>query len=306
VLLEHWNILDAAYMTVITLTTTGFNEVHSLSDAGRIFTLLLIVVGVGSIAYTGSQGIQYLLDNRLIAAGKTMARNIDHLNGHFIVCGFGKMGKYVCEDLSEKEARFVVVDHDPGKVAAMRDLGYLVVEGDATNDETLERAGITRARGIVTVLNSDADNVFATLSAKALNPAVFVVARAVEEETESKLLKAGANRVVKPYETAGTKMAELLLRPGVIEFIDIVARDKKVDLNLEEIHIAPGSGLAGRTLAESPVRQELNIMIVAINKADGTFIYNPRSSAHLDPGDRVIALGEGASLVRLQRLASGS
>lgn len=160
-------------------------------------------------------------------------------------------------------------------------------------------------RGLVAVLDSDADNFFAALSAKALNPQIFVVARAVEEETESKLLKAGANRVVKPYETAGTKMAELLLRPGVIESIDIVSRDKKVDLNIEEIHLTGRSPLINKTLAESPIRQELNIMVVTVNKADGRFIYNPTSSTILEAGDRLIALGESASLVRLGKLCLG-
>jgi voltage-gated potassium channel len=303
-LLERWSLLDAAYMTVISVTTTGFSEVHRLSEVGRVFTLLLIVLGVGSIAYTGSYAIEFLLENQLFTRSKSMRKKVAKMANHFIVCGYGRMGKYVCEDLAEKEAPFVVVEREAAKLGALQALGYLYVEGDATDDDTLLGAGIDRARGIVTVLGSDADNVFTTLSAKALNPKVFVVARAVDEETEPKLLKAGANRVVKPYETAGTKMAELLLRPGVIEFIDVVARDTKVDLNIEEIHISRGAALVGTTLAESPIRQELNIMVVAINKSDGRFIYNPTFSTILEEGDRLIALGERASLLRLTKLAS--
>jgi voltage-gated potassium channel len=258
-ILEGWGFLDAAYMTVIAVTTTGFQEVHGLSTEGRVFTIFLIVFGVGSIAYTSGKAVQVLFETQVLRR-RRMSRTLNDLTDHFIVCGFGKMGKYICEELVEKDAPFVVVENDPAKVDVVRDLGYVYVAGDATSDDTLDKAGISRARGLVAVLDSDADNVFATLSAKSLNPKVFVVARAVEEETEPKLLKAGANRVVKPYETAGTKMAELLLRPGVIEFIDVVARDRKVDLNIEEFHVAERSPLAGRSLAESPLRQELNIM----------------------------------------------
>jgi voltage-gated potassium channel len=302
--LEQWGFLDALYMTVITMSTTGFNEVHDLSKAGRLLTLVLIILGIGSVAYASGRAVQLIFEMQFIGR-RRMSKKLEQLNDHFIVCGYGKMGKYICEDLSEKEALFVVIENETSKIAAIRELGYLFVEGDATSDDTLTLAGIGRARGLVTVLGSDADNVFTTLSAKSLNQKIFVVARAVEEETEPKLLKAGASRVVKPYETAGTKMAELLLRPGVIEFIDIVARDKKVDLNIEEVHVGERSPLVNRTLAESNLRQTLNIIIVTINKPDGKFIYNPQSSTLLEAGDRLIALGERANLLQLSKLCLG-
>ena len=304
-LLEGWDLLDAMYMTVISVTTTGFQEVHGLSAGGRIYTIFLIVFGVGSIAYTGGRAVQVLFETQLFRR-RRMSKKLNELSDHFIVCGYGKMGKYVCEELAEKNAPFVVVEKDPEKIEVVRELGYVYVQGDATTDDILEEVGIAKARGLVAVLDSDADNVFATLSAKALNPMIFVVARAVEEETEPKLLKAGANRVVKPYETAGTKMAELLLRPGVIEFIDVVARDKKVDLNIEEFRVAERSVLINKSLAESPIRQELNIMVVSINKPDGKFVYNPTSLTVLEAGDRLITLGERANLVQLSKLCSGS
>jgi voltage-gated potassium channel len=304
-LLEGWDFLDAMYMTVISVTTTGFEEVHHLSAAGRIFTLFLIVSGVGSLAYTGGRAVQILFETQLFRR-RRMTRQLSALRDHYIVCGYGKMGKYICEELAENKAAFVVVETDPAKVEAAQESGYVSLQGDATSDDMLEEAQIARAKGLVAVLDSDADNVFATLSAKALNPAIFVVARAVEEETEPKLLKAGANRVVKPYETAGTKMAELLLRPSVIEFIDIVARDKSVDLNIEEVRLAERSALRNKTLADANLHRDLNIIVVTITKQDGTFIYNPQSSAVLEAGDRLIVLGERAQLVQLTTLCAGS
>jgi voltage-gated potassium channel len=304
-LFEGWNFLDAMYMTIITVTTTGFQEVHGLSSAGRVFTLVLIIFGVGSIAYTGGRAVQVLFETQLFWR-RRMSKKLNELHDHYIVCGYGKMAKYICEELAEHPVPFVVVEMDPSKIEDVRALNYIYIQGDATSDDILLEAGIAKAKGLVAVLDSDADNVFATLSAKSLNPKIFVVARAVEEETEPKLLKAGANRVVKPYETAGTKMAELLLRPGVIEFIDVVARDKKVDLNIEEVLVTDRSPLANKALAESPIRKTLNIIVVTVNKSDGTFVYNPTSTTILQPGDRVIALGEKANLLKLSKLCSGT
>ncbi len=300
--LEGWDFLDAMYMTVLSVTTTGFHEVHDLTPAGRIFTIFLIILGIGSIAYTSGRAVQVFFESQLF---RRRRMKLHEVHDHFIVCGYGKMGKYICEELAEKGVPFVAIENEAAKVDVLQELSFLFVHGDATQDDVLEEAGIMKARGLVAVLDSDADNVFATLSAKTLNPKVFVVARAVEDETEPKLRKAGANRVVKPYETAGTKMAELLLRPNVIDFIDIVARDKKVDLNIEECQVAETSSLVQKTLAGSAIRQELNIMVITINKSDGTFVYNPTSSTVLETGDRLIALGERANLIKFSKLCSG-
>jgi len=303
-IIEGWTFLDAIYMTAITVTTTGFKEVHALSESGRVFTLFLIVMGVVSIAYTGGRAVQVLFETQIFRR-RRMSKKLEKLKNHYIVCGYGKMGKYICEELSERHALFVVIDKNPAKIDIIRERGYLFIHGDATSDDVLENAGIEKARGLVVVLDSDADNVFTTLSAKRLSPKIYVVASAVEEETEPKLLKAGAARVVKPYETAGTKMAELLLRPGVIEFIDIVSRDKTVDLNIEEVFVSDRSPLVNKTLGESPIRQAMNIIIAAINKPDGKVIFNPKSPSTIEAGDRLIALGERRSLIELSKLCSG-
>jgi len=298
---DDWTLLDALYMTIISMTTTGFKEVGPLSKVGKIFTIFIIIAGVGTIAYSGGRGVQLLLETQLFGR-RRMFKKLEELKNHYIVCGFGRMGRYICEELKRSNVPFVVVEQDEPKIDALREVNYLYVQGDATIDETLIKAGIERAKGLVAVLASDAENVFTSLSAKVLNQKVFVVARAVEEETESKLLKAGANRVVKPYEIGGTRMANLLLRPGVVEFIDVVALGKNFDLSLEEIMVSSKSSLVGKTLAESPIRQELNVMIVAIYRKNGKFIYNPKSSATIQADDRLIAIGEAQSLPKLNQL----
>lgn len=303
-IIERWDLLDSLYMTVITITTTGFKEVKPLSDGGKLFTIFMIILGVGSIAYTAGRAVQVLFEGDILRR-RHMNKMLQGLTGHHIVCGYGNIGKYVCEQLLEKHSPFVVIERDSSKIEDIRDEGYIYVEGDATDDDTLESAGVTKARGLVVVMGSDADNVFTTLSAKTLNPNIFIVARAIEEETEPKLMKAGAGRVVKPYEAAGTKIAEILLRPGVIEFIDIVTRDRTVDLNIEEMIVGDRSPLVDKTLAESPIRQQMNVIVAAINKPDGTFIFNPESTTQIKAGDRLIALGHSGSLDKLSRLCVG-
>ncbi len=300
-LLEKWDFIDSLYMTIITITTTGFREVHPISDTGKIFTIFVILLGVSSIAYTGGRAVQVLFETQIFRRRK-MSKKLQELKNHYIVCGYGRMGKYICEVLVDEKVPFVVVENSPAKVEKLIERGYVFINGDSTSDETLIEAGIKNAKGMVAVLSNDADNVFAILSAKQLNPDIFIVSRAVEEETESKLIKAGANRVVKPYEAGGTRMASLLLRPGVIDFIDVVAREKNVDLNIEEVSITQSSSLKEKTLAESPIRKDLNIIIVSVQKKGGKFIYNPLSSTKLEEGDKLIALGEESNLRKLQNL----
>ncbi len=301
VLVEGWEILDALYMTLITITTVGFAEVHPLSGMGRVLTMSLIVSGVGTIAYAGGRGAQLLIENQLLRK-RRMSKRVEKMSHHYIVCGFGRMGQQVCEELAEAGAPFVVIEKEPERVEEITELGYAFVAGDATQDEVLERAGIHRAKGMVATLSTEAENVFATLSARELNPDIFIVARAVEEGTEAKLYRAGANRVVKPYEIGGARIAQVLLRPGVVDFIDLVARQKGIDLKLEEIQVHPGAPIIGKTLAESPIRKDLNIIIVAIFREDGKFIYNPYSNTKILEGDRLIAIGNQAALEELNKL----
>ena len=302
-IIEGWNFPDSLYMTIITITTTGFEEVHQLSTEGEIFTLILLLVSFGTVIYIGSMGVQILIESTFFRR-KKMQSKIEKLSNHYIVCGFGRMGNHICTDLKTAGVPFVVIDNNPDNQKKLDESEYLYDIGDASMDSTLLRSGVNKAKGLVAVLSSDAENVFTTLSAKSLNPNIFVVARAIDEGTGSKLLKAGADRVVKPYEIGGTRMAEILLRPGVMDFIDVVAGNKKIGIQIEEITVKKNSLMHKKTLAELPeLRNELNVIIVAIQNEDKEiFIYNPKGDTIVDEGNKLIAIGEPTSLSKLKEL----
>ena len=300
-MIENWSVLDSLYMTVISITTTGFAELKPLSASGRLFTIFLIILGVTSIAYIGGRVAQVFIENQFFRS-RRMNKRLDTIGNHYIVCGYGRMGKTICEGLVENDVPFVIVENSQQKVDVILAKNWLCVMGDATNDETLLEAGIKRAKGLVAVIRTDAENVFAALSAKELNPDVFVVARAIDEGTESKLKKAGADRVVKPYDLGGNRMVQLLLRPGVIDFIDGVARNRSLNISLEEIQVSVNSSLSGTTLLDSPVRKDLDIIIIAISKNTGEFMYNPKSTTRIEGNDKLIAIGERNNLFKLTEL----
>jgi len=297
-LIEGWGITDAFYMTILSVTTTGFREVYPLSDAGKILTIVIIVGGVLSIAYFAGRAAQIVIERYLLRR-RGMDRQIRRLKDHYVVCGYGRMGRHVCRELEAEGASYVVVEKEETLIERLNADGIYYVQGDATNDEALLRAGIEQAKGLITVVSSDPENVYTTLSAKALNADVFVVARALQDETEPKLRKAGADRVIKPYEHVGQRMAQLLLRPGIVEFMDTVAHEAGKDIKMEEITISNASRLVGHTLLNSPIRKELNIIIVVIHRADGELIYNPSSTVEFRAGDRMIAVGDRENLRRL-------
>jgi voltage-gated potassium channel len=302
-IIEGWNLLDSVYMTIISITTTGYREVYPLSQLGKMFTLLIIILGVVTIAYAGGRLAQLFVESYLFRRRK-MVKQLSTLENHYIICGYGRMGKKICQELEENKAKFVVIEKNPTEIENLRTRDYLFVEGDATDDDILTQAGIKKAKGMVAVLHTEAENVFTTLSSRALHPKIFIVARAVEEETESKLLKAGANRVVKPYEIGGHRMTQVLLRPGVVDFIDIIAREKRIDLHIEEIEVKDGSILVGQTLAQSPIRNKLNIIIVAIFQADGKVTYNPQSNTVIQKDNKLIVIGEEKNIQQLITMAT--
>jgi voltage-gated potassium channel len=233
-----------------------------------------------------------------------MEKRIKLLKNHYIVCGFGRMGKKICEELHTYKKPFTVIEKDKIQIDHLRELDYLYIEGDATVDEVLLSAGAHDAKGLVAVLSTEAENVFTVLSARVLNPKIFIVSRAIEEENESKLLKAGANRVVKPYEIGGFRMAQVLLRPGVVDFIDIIARDRRIDLHIEEIDVLAGSSLVGHKLSEAPIRNKLNIIIIAIFRSDGKVIYNPQSNVVIEENNKLMVIGEERNIEELIKIAT--
>ncbi len=299
--IEGWTFFDSFYMTIITISTTGFKELKPLSTPGMILTVGLIITGVLAIAYTGGRGVQVLVESQILRRRK-MIKKLAQITNHYVVCGFGRMGKQIAEHLSENELKFVVIENEPSNVEKLIELGYLFVNADATDDDALISASIERATGMVAVLRTDAENVFTTLSARELNHKIFIVARAIDEGTESKLKKAGADRVVKPYELGGNRMVQLLIRPGVTDFIEGIARKRGVDISLEQIVVSDKSKLVGLTLAQSPIRSQLDIIIIAIDKSGGNFVYNPQSSAIIESGDKLIAIGQVEHLNKLTGL----
>ncbi|GAB4257048.1 potassium channel family protein [Deferrisoma sp.] len=304
--LEGWGWEDSLYMVLITLSTIGYGEVRPLSPEGRLFTMFLIVAGVGLMTYSvGTLG-------RMVVEGEVQAllgrrrrmSKIRRLRDHYVICGFGRIGRLVAQEFERKPIPFVVVERDESQVVKIPE-HYPVVVGDATEEDVLLQAGIERARGLVTALHSDADNLFVTLTARGLNPNLFILARYEEERSKSKLLQAGADRVVSPYLIGGTRMAMAVLRPNVIDFIELATASESLGLQMEEVLLAEGSPLAGVPLAESPIRSELDIMVVAIKRRSGHMEFNPSARTRPEAGDRLIVIGEREQLQRLDALARG-
>ena len=305
ILIEGWNFYDSFYMTILSISTTGFQEVHPLSNSGKLFTIIVIIFGLTSIAYFGGRVAQAVIESYILRR-RQMSIKLKLLKNHYIVCGYGRMGKHICQDLLSENVPFVVIEKEKELIDQLMEIGYVYVVGDSSSDEVLTQAGVKNAKGLIAVVSSDAENVFTTLSAKALNPKIFVVSRCLSDESESKLKKAGADRVVKTYEMVSHRMANLLLHPGVAEFLNIVAASGPTGLRLEELPIQEGSPLIGKSLAESPIKSRLDIMIVMINRNDGQFIYNPGSDEIIQLGDRLLAIGEKENLQKFTKMGSGA
>lgn len=302
--IEGWNLLDSVYMTIITLTTVGYKEVHDLSDPGKIFNICLITVGVGTVLYAFSTGAKIVLEGELqeIFGRRRLEKRIKEMTGHYIICGYGRMGKIICRELSVKGEKFVIVEKN---AAAVRDkAGILILEGDATQDEVLKEAGIDKAKGLISVLPSDAENLFVVLSARGLSPNLLIVARAGEEGSEQKLIRAGADRVISPYHIGGLRIAHTVLKPAVVDFIEFATKSGNIDLQMEEILIHEQSGLVGLTLDASGIGRELGIIIVAMRRKNGDMKFNPTSRSSIQAGDTLIALGETSKLSILEAKAS--
>lgn len=305
-LLEGWGLLDAAYMTLTTMTTVGYQEVRPLSDTGRVFTMLVIIFGVTGIFAVIGVGSTIILQvqlNKLFGRRK-LEKKIAKLKNHYIVCGYGRMGRIICQELARKGIPFVVVEKNR-EVFETIDESILAIHGDDSREETLLQAGIDRARGLVSVVSSDAANVYITLTARQLAPKIFIVARAGEEGSEKKLLRAGADKVISPYVIGGGRIAQAILRPAVVDFIELVTQSEHLDLQMEEVEVTGQSSLCNVSLPESGIRQNLNIIIVAIKKSAGHMVFNPSSATVLEAGDRLIALGGMESLGRLEEIARG-
>ena len=267
-LVEGWGWLDALYMTVITITTVGFHEVHAMSAGGRVFTMVLAMGGVFTAFYAGVEFIRAVVTGEILTVlgRQRMESRLEKLSGHFVVCGFGRMGRLVAEEFSSAGLPFVVVDREPRVLEGFDIPHGIPLVGDATADDVLRRAGVERARALVTAAASDADNLFITMSARLINERLVIVARAEGEGAEVKLRRAGASRVVSPYSIGGRRVAQAVLRPNAMDFIELATRTGHLELQIEEVEVGSGSALVGQSIKASPIRSDLGIIIVAIKK----------------------------------------
>jgi voltage-gated potassium channel len=302
--IEGMSFFDAFYMTMITISTVGFSEIKPLSTAGRILTILIISTGITIGAYTIGTLLRMFIEGEFgrIFGRRKLERNISAMQGHFIICGFGRIGSIICMELKADSIPFIIIEEDTTKNGVLEKLGYLYINMDATSEEALVKAGLMSAKGLVTAVRSDANNVFITLTAKDLRPDIFVLSRASDVKNETKLIKAGASRVVSPYLLGGRRMAEVLKRPTVVDFIDIAMANRKLGLAMEEARVGDRSTLVGKNLIDSHLRQNYGVIIVAIKKTSGEMIYNPLPSEKLDAGDVVVVIGKKEDLKRMSEI----
>ncbi len=298
---DDWSIIDSLYMTVITLSTVGFAEVHPLSEAGRIWAMILIIFGVSGFAYVISQFGTELLEFGQYRSRK-MKKHIQKLKGHYIICGYGRMGAVIAGELAEKHVPFVVIDNKDTKIDKIKEKGFDYIFGDATIEETLIEAGIQTARGVVVTLETDQDNLFVTMSVRTLNTDAFLVSRYAIYDTAAKLKRAGANKIVNPYVAGGHKMSEMLLSPFVEDSVVIgTPQQKYVDLAIDEIDLSIIPRFDGVLIRDSGLRDEFNLMVVGIVEENGDVMLNPQPDTALSKNQTVMLIGEKENLQKFKK-----
>jgi voltage-gated potassium channel len=305
--IEGWPWFDGFYMVVTTLTTIGYQEVHPLSHAGRIFNVFVILAGVSLLLLGVGALSQALLEFELQSffGRRRMEREIGRLDGHFIICGMGRVGRSVARELARKPVPFVIIENAEVKRQRFASENWLVLAGDATLEQTLRDAQIDRASGLIAATTTDATNLYIVLTARGLNPRLKIIARASEDAAEKHLRTAGADSVVSPYSFAGQRIAQSLLRPHVVSFLDTATTHLGMDLEIGEIHITSTSSFAGKTLESSRIRQERGVIVLAIKRREG-MRFNPAPDERIEPDDCLIAMGEPAQLRQLELTAASS
>jgi len=307
--IEGWDLFDSAYMTVITIATVGYGEVHEISRAGRIYTMFLIFAGGGFCVYVASMAVQFIVEGRIriIMGRRRLDRKINRLKNHYIICGYGRIGRVLCKKLRGRPLiDLVVIENSPDLIPVMEGDGILYVPGSAADEESLVKAGIERAKCLVAALATDIDNVYLVLTAKYLNKNLHIIARAGSDESKAKLRAAGAHQVESPYDMGAARMAQRILRPTVTSFLDIAFASRRTGIQMEEIPISPYSRMNGVMLKDSGIRQNYSLIIIAIKKKDGSMLFNPSFDTVICKGDTVIAVGEEGNLNRLEKILNPS
>ena len=305
-ILEGWSIVDSLYLTAQTVTTVGFGDLAPRTTRGRIFASVFMLVSVGIVLYALTSTVQSIVQSELLLTLGQLRRSLkmSKLRDHFIICGAGRVGSHLIRAMKGSSDPFIVIEIDRRRVEELMDQGIAVLVRDATLEESLREAGVEHARGLAACLPDDADNVYVVLTARDLNPKLHIVARAAEEQAESKLIRAGANRVVAPTIIGGHRMAMALTKPAVGDFLDsLTAND--LELGFEQLEVEAGSTLVGRKLSETNIRSELDIVIVSIRRSHGEIVFNPSGEAKIETGDMLIAIGRGEALQKLNALARG-
>jgi voltage-gated potassium channel len=303
-IIEGWSFMDSLYMTIITLATVGYGEVNPIGLYGRIFTIILILLGVGFFLYVAGNIIQFLVEGRirLVLGRRKLDTQINRLRGHYIICGYGRIGRVLARFLIARYIDVVVIERNQNRTPKLDEDDILYIVGDAKDEAVLEKAGIQRAKGIITSVATDADNVFLVIIAKQLNPDLFIVARAEQNSVKKTLLAAGADKVISPYDLGARRMAHAILRPTVIQFLEMAFADDSVDIQIEEIRVKPDSQMAGLTMKDSGIRQKYDLMIMVIRKPDGSMVFNPKAETVMAVGDVMVVVGSAKSIQRLEKV----
>ena len=304
---ENLPFWDAMYLTIITIATVGYGDLVPVHPAGKVFTIFLLFTGAGLVMYTLGKITEAMVEGSLrkIFKRRKMDKKIARLHNHFIICGFGRIGQVICEILSDADRPFVIIERDQEVIKEIDDKGYIAVQGEAEEDAILETAGIGRAAGLIAVVSTDADNLFITLTARGLNPSLFILARSSGSKgTRTKLLRAGASKVISPYYIGARRMAQLLLRPTVTDFIDLAMYAGELGLKLEEILVSEKARFANKNLMDSGIRKRHDVIVVAIKRAEGGMVFNPKPDTMILPGDIMIVLGEADHILALRKEAA--
>ena len=305
--IEGWSAWDAFYMTIITVTTVGYREVHPLSRAGEVHTVAVLIFGVGAALYAFTLVATIVVEGGLPKRlqRRRQERMLESIKDHFIICGYGRIGSTVARQFQRQQVPYVVIERDPERLHAAIDEGSLALEGDASREDVLRRGGISRARGFIAAVGTDAENVYAVLSARVLRPDLFIVSRAETEDASMKLKRAGADRVISPYQIGAVQIAQTALRPAVVDFVELATSTEHMELAMEQIAVAPTSRVANRTILESNLRQRFGVIVVGIQRQDRRMEFNPEPDNAIRPGDKLVVLGHPDALKKLEAEAAG-